>query len=170
MINGILLGAKDFYLGLKINRLIKGLFEWSIKLIFSIGIVSLAVANHPIMKKILIIEDDLLISSMVQFRLRKDGYETIMVQDGNEGIKAIEEREIDLIITDVMMPFKSGIEIIHHAKKVKPNVPIIVLSSLGAEEQIVLEAFNLGVADFVPKPFNPNELAIRVKRVLNLMV
>lgn len=124
----------------------------------------------PIMKKILIIEDDLLISSMVQFRLKKDGYQTIMVQDGNEGIKAIEEEDIDLIITDVMMPFKSGIEIIHHARKVKPNVPIIVLSALGAEEQIVLEAFNLGVADFIPKPFNPNELAIRVKRVLNLMV
>lgn len=122
------------------------------------------------MKKILIIEDDLLISSMVQFRLKKDGYETIMVQDGNEGIRAIEEENIDLIITDVMMPFKSGIEIIHHARKIKPNVPIIVLSSLGAEEEIVLEAFNLGVADFVPKPFNPNELAIRVKRVLNLMV
>lgn len=118
------------------------------------------------MKKILIIEDDLLISSMVQFRLKKDGYEIILVQDGNEGIKAIDNEDIDLIITDVMMPFKSGIEIIHYARKVKPEVPIIVLSSLGAEEQIVLEAFNLGVADFVPKPFNPNELAIRVKRVL----
>ena len=146
------------------------------KLIFSIRILSLAIATHPIvmatppgMKRILIIEDDLLTSSMVQFRLKRDGYETIMVQDGNEGIKAIEEEDIDLIITDVMMPFKSGIEIIHHARKVKPNVPIIVLSALGAEEQIVLEAFNLGVADFVPKPFNPNELAIRVKRALNLM-
>lgn len=126
--------------------------------------------SPPFMKKILIIEDDLLISSMVQFRLKKDGYHTIMVQDGNEGTRAIEEEDIDLIITDVMMPFKSGIEIIHHARKVKPKVPIIVLSALGAEEQIVLEAFNLGVADFVPKPFNPNELAIRVKRVLNLMV
>lgn len=143
------------------------------KLIFSIRILSLAIATHPIaidtfprMKKILIIEDDLLISSMVQFRLKKDGYETILAQDGNEGIKAIDNEDIDLIITDVMMPFKSGIEIIHYARKVKPEVPIIVLSSLGAEEQIVLEAFNLGVADFVPKPFNPNELAIRVKRVL----
>ncbi len=118
------------------------------------------------MKKILIIEDDKLISSLVQFRLKKDGYETHLVNDGNEGILAIDSLDPDLIITDVMMPFKSGIEIIHHAKKHRPDTPIIVLSSLGEEEQVVLEAFNLGVSDFVPKPFNPNELAIRVKRVL----
>jgi DNA-binding response OmpR family regulator len=118
------------------------------------------------MKKILIIEDDRLISSLVQFRLKKDGYETLLVQDGNEGVNAIDSWLPDLIITDVMMPFKSGIEVIHHAKKSQPDTPIIVLSSLGEEEQVVLEAFNLGVADFIPKPFNPNELAIRVKRLL----
>lgn len=123
--------------------------------------------DHPHnMKKILIIEDDLLISSLVQFRLKKDGYETHLVCDGNEGIKAIDAFLPDLIITDVMMPFRSGIEIIHHAKKYQPDTPIIVLSSLGEEEEVVLEAFNLGVADFIPKPFNPNELAIRVKRIL----
>lgn len=117
------------------------------------------------MKKILIIEDDLLISSLVEFRLKKDGYQTFLVNDGNEGIKAINTFNPDLIITDVMIPFKSGIEIIHYARKSKPDTPIIVLSSLGEEEKIVLEAFNLGVSDFIPKPFNPNELAIRVKRV-----
>jgi len=124
------------------------------------------IGSPPDMKKILIIEDDKLISSLVQFRLKKDGYETHLVCDGNEGILAIDSLNPDLIITDVMMPFRSGIEIIHHAKKTRPDTPIIVLSSLGEEEQVVLEAFNLGVADFIPKPFNPNELAIRVKRVL----
>jgi two-component system response regulator VicR len=118
------------------------------------------------MKKILIIEDDKLISSLVQFRLKKEGYETHLVCDGNEGIQAIDTLDPDLIITDVMMPFRSGIEIIHHAKKSRPDTPIIVLSSLGEEEEVVLEAFNMGVADFIPKPFNPNELAIRVKRIL----
>jgi two-component system response regulator VicR len=118
------------------------------------------------MKKILIIEDDKLISSLVQFRLKKEGYETHIVSDGNEGILAIDSYNPDMIITDVMMPFHSGIEIIHHARQAHPNTPIIVLSSLGEEEAVVLEAFNMGVADFIPKPFNPNELAIRVKRIL----
>jgi len=119
------------------------------------------------MKKILIIEDDLLISSLVDFRLKKEGYITKLVVDGNEGVEAIQEFIPDLIITDVMMPFKSGIELIHYAKKEFPDIPIIVLSSLGEEEGVVLEAFHLRVSDFIPKPFNPNELALRVKRVLN---
>jgi two-component system response regulator VicR len=118
------------------------------------------------MKKILLIEDDLLISSLVEFRLNKDGYEIILVKDGNEGIHAINTQNLDLIITNVMIPFKNGIEIIHHAREERPHTPIIILSSLGEEEAVVLEAFNLGVSDFITKPFNPKELAIRVKRIL----
>lgn len=119
------------------------------------------------MKNVLIIEDDRLISSLVQFRLKKDGYNVTMVEDGIAGISAIENSSPDLIITDVMIPFKNGIEIINHAKKFSPKVPIIVLSSLGEEEGTVMEAFNLGASDFIPKPFNPNELAMRVKRLIN---
>mgnify|MGYP005751283737 CR=1 FL=1 len=133
-----------------------------------ISLLYLGWISPPIMsKKILIIEDDQLISSLVQFRLKKDGYVTHLVKDGNEGIHAISQVDPDLIITDVMMPFRSGIELIHHAKKFNPKTPIIVLSSLGEEENVVLEAFNLGVSDFISKPFNPNELAIRVKRILS---
>lgn len=126
--------------------------------------------SHPKffkMKNVLIIEDDKLISSLVQFKLRKEGYNVTMAEDGISGIDAINLLEADLIITDVMIPFKNGIEIINHARKVSPKVPIIVLSSLGEEEGTVMEAFNLGVSDFVPKPFNPNELAMRVRRLIN---
>lgn len=119
------------------------------------------------MKNILIIEDDRLISSLLNFRLKKDGYHVTMAEDGLTGMDAIDASEPDLIITDVMIPFKTGIEIINHARKVYPKVPIIVLSSLGEEESTVMEAFNLGVSDFVPKPFNPNELAVRVRRLIN---
>lgn len=119
------------------------------------------------MKRILIIEDDALISNLLEFRLKKDGYEIDRVEDGNAGIRQIEQSSYDLIITDVMIPFKSGLEIIHFARQKKPDTPIIVLSSLGDEEKTVIEAFHLGVTDFISKPFNPNELAIRVKRVLS---
>ena len=118
------------------------------------------------MKNVLIIEDDLLISSLVRFRLKKDGYNVTTAEDGLAGIHAIDNNDLDLIITDVMIPFKNGIEIINHTKKHFPNIPIIVLSSLGEEESTVLEAFNLGASDFIPKPFNPNELAIRVRRLI----
>jgi DNA-binding response OmpR family regulator len=164
--NGILLSLKYEKLHLFDNQISKCLFERFKSLGFYTLMLYLGLVHSYIMKKILIIEDDLLISSLVQFRLKKDGYQTHLVSDGNEGIKAIDNYFPDLIITDVMMPFRSGIEIIHHARKSQPDTPIIVLSSLGEEEEVVLEAFNLGVSDFIPKPFNPNELAIRVKRIL----
>ena len=119
------------------------------------------------MNNVLIIEDDKLISSLVRFRLSKEGYNVTTVEDGLTGLSAIETGDHDLIITDVMIPYKNGIEIINHSKKINPKVPIIVLSSLGEEEGTVLEAFNLGASDFIPKPFNPNELAIRVQRLIN---
>ncbi|AFL85951.1 response regulator with CheY-like receiver, AAA-type ATPase, and DNA-binding domains [Belliella baltica DSM 15883] len=118
------------------------------------------------MKNILIIEDDKLISSLVHFRLKKEGYNITMVEDGLAGIEAIEKDSPDLIITDVLIPHRSGIEIIYHSKKFNPKIPIIVLSSLGEEEATVLEAFSKGASDFIPKPFKPNELAFRVKKWL----
>jgi two-component system, OmpR family, response regulator VicR len=118
------------------------------------------------MKKILVIEDDRLISSLVSFRLKKAGYRVTMAHDGLSGIEVISQEEPDLIITDFMVPFRDGIDIINHAKKVNPTTPIIVLSSLGDEDTAVLEAFSLGVSDFMPKPFYPNELALRVRRLI----
>ncbi|AWW32943.1 response regulator [Echinicola strongylocentroti] len=119
------------------------------------------------MKDILVIEDDQLILKMVEFRLKKEGHKVVIAEDGNKGLDALDNWEPDLIITDIMVPYKSGIEIIEFAKNKYPKCPIIVLSALGDEEGTVMEAFNMGVADFVPKPFNPNELAIRVKRLFN---
>ena len=116
--------------------------------------------------RILLVEDEIQISELLSEILSNNNYEVDVANDGVEGYSLFKKNEYSLVITDVMMPFKSGIEIIHHAKKHHPDTPIIVLSALGEEEQVVLEAFNLGVADFIPKPFNPNELAIRVKRVL----
>ena len=118
------------------------------------------------MKNILVIEDDKLISSLVSFRLKKAGYHVTMAHDGLSGIEVISQEEPDLIITDFLVPIRDGIDIINHAKKVNPDTPIIVLSSLGDEDSAVLEAFSLGISDFMPKPFYPNELALRVRRLI----
>ncbi|GHB50407.1 response regulator transcription factor [Mongoliitalea lutea] len=118
------------------------------------------------MKSVLLIEDDKLISSLVRFRLNKEGYHVTTVEDGIQGLDAIENGHHDLIITDVMIPYKNGIEIINHSKKINPKIPVIVLSSLGEEEATVIKAFEMGASDFIPKPFNPNELSVRVNRLL----
>jgi DNA-binding response OmpR family regulator len=117
-------------------------------------------------KKILIIEDDVLMAKMLQFILKKEGYQLTIAKDGLNAIERIPTILPDLIITDIMMPYKSGLEVINFVKNNYKTIPVIVLSALGEEERTVVEAFQLGVDDFVAKPFNPNELMLRVKRLL----
>lgn len=113
---------------------------------------------------ILVAEDEIIMLKTIELRLKKDGHTVILTQDGREALKRIEESAVDLIITDIMMPFASGLEIIEAVKR-KPGkkIPVIVLSAMG-QENVVLEAFQLGADDYITKPFSPNELSLRVKR------
>jgi len=118
-------------------------------------------------KKIVLAEDNSTLSLLLKFRLEKEGYELLMAVDGKQAIELIEEHTPDLILTDIMMPYISGLEVISHVRnELDLKVPIIVFSAAGQEE-MVLKAFNLGANDFMGKPFSPNELVIRVKRLLN---
>ena len=116
--------------------------------------------------KIVLAEDNSVLSLLLKFRLEKEGYILFIAKDGKEAIEFIETENPDLILTDVMMDYFSGLEIISHLRnKLDSNTPILVFSSSGQEE-MVLNAFNLGANDFMSKPLSPNELTIRVKRML----
>jgi len=119
------------------------------------------------LKKILIVEDDELMIKILQFVLKKEGYQLTVAKDGLNAIERIPIIEPDMVLTDVMLPYKSGLEVINFIKDKYPAIPVIVLSALGEEERTVVEAFKLGADDFVAKPFNPNELILRVKRLFN---
>lgn len=118
-------------------------------------------------KKIVLAEDNSTLSLLLKFRLQKEGYELFIAADGKQAIQLIEEHKPELILSDIMMPYISGLEVISHVRnKLKMEVPIIVFSAAGQEE-MVLKAFSLGANDFMGKPFSPNELVIRVKRLLS---
>jgi two-component system response regulator VicR len=117
------------------------------------------------MAKVLVIEDEELMIKALEFRLKKDGYEVDLARDGEQGIQLLGLNSYDLVITDIMMPFVSGLEVVSHVKSnvTLKNTPVIVLSSIGLE-RVVMEAFELGVDDFITKPFNLGELVVRIKK------
>ena len=114
--------------------------------------------------KILIAEDEPIMLKTMELKLKRDGHHVITANNGRDAIQLIKDNDIDLIITDIMMPYTSGLEILgfvknHSGKK----IPVIVLSSMG-QENVVVEAFSLGADDYITKPFSPNELSLRVMR------
>ncbi len=118
--------------------------------------------------KVLVVEDEPLMLMAIEAKLKNEGFEVIGAPDGREALKILENYVPDIIITDILMPYTSGLELISIVKSNEnKKIPIIVLSGLG-QENTVMEAFKLGADDFLTKPFNPTELAVRVKRLLKM--
>lgn len=116
--------------------------------------------------KILVAEDEPIILKTIELRLKKDGHTVVVTSNGRDAIEQLEKCLPDLVITDIMMPYASGLEVIGKVKSMEKKIPVIILSAMG-QENIVLEAFNLGADDYITKPFSPNELSLRVKRFSN---
>lgn len=120
-------------------------------------------------KKLLLAEDDELLASLLNFRLQKGGYDVTLSRDGKEVKESLALSIPDIIVSDIMMPYFSGIELIDFIRNdLKLNIPIIIISSAGNEDN-VLNAFELGANDFISKPVNPSELLVRVAREINKM-
>lgn len=116
--------------------------------------------------RILVAEDEPMLLKTIELKLKKEGYDVITTQDGREAIAKIEEFSPDLVISDIMMPYASGLEITALLKKNSDKqIPIIILSAM-EQEKVVMEAFELGADDYITKPFSLNELSIRVKRLM----
>ena len=118
--------------------------------------------------RILICDDDEALVSMVRFKLTRENLGDVMkAGDGREAKILLKEHDFDLIITDIHMPFHSGLELTSFVRnELGKNTPIIILSAEGLENT-VLDAFEIGATDFITKPFSPAELAVRVKRIIN---
>lgn len=113
-------------------------------------------------KKILVIEDEKDIASLVQDLLTKSGYEVVTAHDGQEGLKRLETFKPDLILLDVMMPKMSGYDVIRTLKQDETlrDIPVIVLTA----KVLSYEAFKKeGVTDYLVKPFLPAELTDKIK-------
>ncbi len=114
--------------------------------------------------KILVAEDQPLILKSILYKLEKSGHEVIGVVDGQQAKDFYVNESPDLVLTDILMPFVTGPELIHFIRSTDDvNTPIIVLSQLGMEKDI-LKCFDLGADDYITKPFLPAELVARINR------
>lgn len=118
-------------------------------------------------KQILLAEDDDMLASLLNYRLEKEGYDVVLKNDGKEVKNWLDGTLPDIIVSDIMMPYFSGIELVDYIRNnLKSTVPIILISSASNEEN-VLSAFKMGANDFISKPVSPSELLVRVSREIS---
>lgn len=117
------------------------------------------------METILIVEDKESMAQMLKETLDAEGYKTIIAEDGLEGIKRLKEDRVDLILTDLKLPKKDGMDIMRAVKDENPLVPVIVMTAYGSVETAVL-AMKEGAFDFITKPFDTDHLLVLIKRAI----
>jgi DNA-binding response OmpR family regulator len=115
--------------------------------------------------RILVVDDEAKIRAIIRKYGEFEGYEIVEATDGMEAIQCCTEQDFDVVILDVMMPELDGFSTCKEIKKRK-NIPIIMLSARG-EEYDKIHGFELGIDDYVVKPFSPKELMMRVKVVID---
>ena len=115
--------------------------------------------------KILLVEDDANLGSLLQEYLIAKGYDCQLETDGDKGIKAFLKNEFDLCAMDVMMPIKDGFTLAKEIRNTNKEVPIIFLTAKSLKEDKI-EGFQSGADDYLTKPFSMEELLLRIKAIL----
>lgn len=113
--------------------------------------------------KILVCDDEALIRNVIKEYLLLENYEVLEAENGADAIEVVQNNDVDLVIMDIMMPKMDGYQAVREIKKIK-DVPFIMLSARG-EEFDKLVGFDMGIDDYVTKPFSPKELVARIKAV-----
>ncbi|MDV7696892.1 response regulator transcription factor [Chryseobacterium soli] len=115
--------------------------------------------------KVLIIEDNARVSSLLKRGLESQGYQIYISEDAEDALVLVEKITFDLVITDIMLPRMNGIELSKMIKQKYPDLPIIMLTALGTIDEKI-EGFDAGADDYMVKPFEIRELYARIKAVL----
>jgi two-component system alkaline phosphatase synthesis response regulator PhoP len=116
-------------------------------------------------KAILIVEDEVSITTLLKYNLEKAGFRVLTAYDGKEGLEIAINKLPDLILLDLMLPTMDGMEVCKELRRQKKYIPIIMLTARDDELDKVL-GLELGADDYMTKPFSPREVIARVKAVL----
>ncbi|MGQ9509780.1 MAG: sigma-54-dependent transcriptional regulator [Thermodesulfobacteriota bacterium] len=116
-------------------------------------------------KVILVVEDDLRLGASLCLLFRRKGYQTLMAGNGKEAFQLFQQQDVDLVITDLVMPKMDGIALLESIKALRPETEVIVISGQGTIEKAV-QAMKLGAFDFIEKPIDPRVISLLVERAL----
>jgi DNA-binding response OmpR family regulator len=117
-------------------------------------------------KRILVIEDDREMRSLLKDFIEDEGYEVDSVEDGSEAFRKLARETFDLMITDIRMPGLSGLEILPGLKKLLPQAPIIVITAFGSEE-VYRRVLERGANAYLEKPIHLEELRILIQKMIS---
>ena len=117
--------------------------------------------------RILVVDDEPDILNLLEYNLKRAGFQAILAKDGPEAIEAAKAHRPDLVLLDIMLPDMEGTEVLRRLKalEVTASIPVIMLTAKGEEVDKIV-GFELGAEDYITKPFSPRELILRVKAVL----
>lgn len=116
-------------------------------------------------KKVLVVDDEQSIVTLLKYNLEQSGYDVLTAYDGAEGIALVENEHPDLLVLDLMLPVMDGIEVCKQLRQKQIHIPIIMLTAKDEEFDKVL-GLELGADDYMTKPFSPREVVARVKAIL----
>ena len=117
------------------------------------------------MKKILLVEDETHVVSFIKKGLTEEGFDVTVAFDGNTGLQLFAANYFDLVILDIMLPDKNGLEVCREIRKTNNSIPVLFLTALGTSENIVL-GLETGADDYLVKPFKFIELVARIRTLL----
>ena len=115
-------------------------------------------------QKVLVVDDEQSIVTLLKYNIEQAGYQVIVAYDGVQALEKVNEEKPDLVVLDVMLPEMDGIEVCKRLRETK-STPIIMLTAKGEENNRV-EGFESGADDYIVKPFSPREVVLRVKALL----
>ena len=115
-------------------------------------------------KTILLVDDDQDTLDILQVYLEHEGYSSVVAHDGQEAIKRVNEFDLDLIILDLMLPIVGGFQVYRHIRA-ESQVPIVILTAR-VDEESQRASVEMGVNDYITKPFSPKEVVSRVNSIL----
>lgn len=122
-------------------------------------------SQDTLKKKILVVDDEVKICKMLKTFLESEGFETVTAGDGQMALQKYEEEKPDLVITDLLLPKVHGFEICHRIKE-KSTTPVILMTAVYTQTKYKIEGKGHGADDYIIKPFNPEELLSKVKKLL----